>query len=554
MLTKKKKLRTIIIPTYIIVVCTLLFCFKFGYVVSGSMIPTINIGESVIYSPALGYNTINKGDIIIYHNSSLNLDVIHRVIDEKYEYINDKLTKVYKVKGDNNVYPDQEYVTPNNYIGKVLYISEIEWLNKLLGAAHSSKVVRLFATLMLPGIASLLLLFIMLLLSDKENKNSLSAGEGEKTMDELNETVEISAATDETENEQSDETVEQHKETDTEDVIEEEQPGETVTVDTTKDEQSEETEERLEVEEQSEETVAVDTAEERPKDFYIEKFFDEQNNIIKEQDSLDVIHENTVKLQPEIEDTTVPNCEDVPESDETLNEAEDTVPNSEEQSYTAQPTVDDIAALSAVLFETDGRELYAEDTTELDNTETADIDTSIVLPEVGDAVYMITPSGYERLIVVNIEPCLDNSTEDNLKFKCRKQGTIGEWHWFSCDFNKQVFLDEEQAIEIAALNKQTAEENNNSLPVCEEQEENNDSLPVYEKQEEENNDSLPVNEEQKEEKVERTTQNTRRKKVVRKAVKRVSKKSKLNSAYVISAAATVTAVSTLLIFLNKKGE
>ena len=533
MLTKKKKLRTIIIPTYIIVVCVLLFCFKFGYVVSGSMIPTINIGESVIYSPALGYNTINKGDIIIYHNSSLNLDVIHRVIDEKYEYINDKLTKVYKVKGDNNIYPDQEYVTPNNYIGKVLYISEIEWLNKLLGAAHSSKVVRLFATLMLPGVASLLLLFIMLLLSEKENKKSLSVGEGEKTMDELNETVEISAVTDETENEQ-------HEETAAEDIIEE-QSEEGDAEDVIEDEQSEEGEEQSEeTEEQLEETVTVDTVEEHTENFYIEKFFDEQNNVIKEQDSLDVIHEDTVELQPEIEDTTVPNCEDIHESDETLNKAEDTASNSEEQSYTAQPTVEDIAALSTILLEADGRELYAEDTTELDNTETANIDTHIVLPEVGDVVYMITPSGYERLIVVNIEPCLDNNTEDNLKIKCRKPGTIEEWHWFSCDFNKQVFLDEEQAIEIAALNKHTSEENNDSLPVCEEQEEeNNNSLLVYEGQKE---------------KVEHTTQNTKRKKVVRKAVKRVSKKPRLNSAYVISAAATVTAVSTLLILLNKKGE
>ena len=176
----KVKLKIIVIPLYLILATIFIVCLKFGYIVSGSMIPTIKIGQSVIYTSLIDSQHIKVGDIVIYHNSSSNKNVIHRVIDVKYDYINDKLERQYKVQGDNNSYADAEYVTSRNYIGKVIHIIKLPILNKLIGCAQQSKIARILTSLIAPIIAIFIFLLLVILFKEEDEHINKNESEEEK--------------------------------------------------------------------------------------------------------------------------------------------------------------------------------------------------------------------------------------------------------------------------------------------------------------------------------------------------------------------------------------
>jgi signal peptidase I len=105
----------------------------FFEVVSDSMIPTLQINDTIIVRQ-IPFSDLKIGDIIVFsspYNSSQI--VVHRIID-RFEIVND--TTIIRTQGDNNTfsifgvdYPIREH----NYIGKVVYhISNIDLLFHIL--------------------------------------------------------------------------------------------------------------------------------------------------------------------------------------------------------------------------------------------------------------------------------------------------------------------------------------------------------------------------------------------------------------------------------------
>ena len=94
-------------------------------VVSGSMIPTLNVGDLIIIrgeSP----EQISVGTIIVFHSPiNYNTLIVHRIV-EKIDHGNDF---GFKTKGDYNLHADNWIVNSENiigsYIGKIPYIGII---------------------------------------------------------------------------------------------------------------------------------------------------------------------------------------------------------------------------------------------------------------------------------------------------------------------------------------------------------------------------------------------------------------------------------------------
>lgn len=98
-----------------------LFGKKAFIIVSGSMIPTIEIGDIVVID-----NTTNVkvGDIIAFRRNT-NV-IVHRIINEMN--VNGKT--MYQTQGDNNNIADLELVETKNIEG--VYINKIPWIGKAL--------------------------------------------------------------------------------------------------------------------------------------------------------------------------------------------------------------------------------------------------------------------------------------------------------------------------------------------------------------------------------------------------------------------------------------
>ena len=90
-----------------------LFGYKFNFVVSDSMEPTLNIGNIVITKIST-YEDIKKGDIVTYsHNlDGKDIVVIHRVV----EILNEGVI----TKGDNRQDNDDWIVPKENIISKTV--------------------------------------------------------------------------------------------------------------------------------------------------------------------------------------------------------------------------------------------------------------------------------------------------------------------------------------------------------------------------------------------------------------------------------------------------
>jgi signal peptidase len=84
----------------------------FFSVSSGSMIPTLNVGDYIVVK-AEPFDSLSEGDIIVFY-SPWNRDeiIVHRIYAINYEQ------EIIRTKGDNNNYVDPWSVTKEDYIGK----------------------------------------------------------------------------------------------------------------------------------------------------------------------------------------------------------------------------------------------------------------------------------------------------------------------------------------------------------------------------------------------------------------------------------------------------
>ncbi len=85
-------------------------------VVSGSMIPTLQIGDVIIVSNGGVFEQVSRGDIIVFNRPPVHDRVIvHRVFS-----VTDNRQGLV-TKGDNNPSPDSWVVKREDYIGKVIF-------------------------------------------------------------------------------------------------------------------------------------------------------------------------------------------------------------------------------------------------------------------------------------------------------------------------------------------------------------------------------------------------------------------------------------------------
>lgn len=113
--------------TNIILVFMLMFSI-YGYVIpasnpniatidSGSMTPEFDLLDAIVYD-SVSIDKVNKGDFVVYNFIDDNgviytFEVVHVVED----VINDDGEIKLVTKGYNNIYPDTQYVTKDNFLG-----------------------------------------------------------------------------------------------------------------------------------------------------------------------------------------------------------------------------------------------------------------------------------------------------------------------------------------------------------------------------------------------------------------------------------------------------
>lgn len=136
------------------VACILIFIFfifslffKCTNVVSGSMIPIIKIGDTVLVVRQNTTKNCHEGDIVVYNSSVINAMVIHRVIN--VEEIDGQ--NILTVKGDANQFEDSERVNNSNIYGKVVCLSN--WFTessfKFIGSMSAKAILCLWLALIL---------------------------------------------------------------------------------------------------------------------------------------------------------------------------------------------------------------------------------------------------------------------------------------------------------------------------------------------------------------------------------------------------------------------
>jgi len=98
------------------VLVTSVFChWQFRTVMSGSMEPTLKIGDVVAAAP-MDPSTLQVGDIITYQSPELGKTVVHRVTEE---YRGSELAFI--TQGDANSAPDPSPVPAENVVSKVSF-------------------------------------------------------------------------------------------------------------------------------------------------------------------------------------------------------------------------------------------------------------------------------------------------------------------------------------------------------------------------------------------------------------------------------------------------
>ncbi len=129
--------------------------WQFNTVMSGSMDPTLKVGDIIVSQPA-NPEAIEVGDIITYYSPQLGKTIVHRVIEKHVGsevYASSRPngdSQLYlKTQGDANENPDPEVVPAQNVVGKVGF--HVPFLGHVLQSLKTPLgTVLLFAV---PGVA-----------------------------------------------------------------------------------------------------------------------------------------------------------------------------------------------------------------------------------------------------------------------------------------------------------------------------------------------------------------------------------------------------------------
>ena len=108
-------------------------------VVTGSMEPEIPVG-TIIVTHKVSIESIFVDDIICFRSKSpemLGRTITHRVIGRYYDEANNILLQT---KGDYNLSADEDYVTSDNLVGKIIWRSNGENILSKLNKFFSSKL------------------------------------------------------------------------------------------------------------------------------------------------------------------------------------------------------------------------------------------------------------------------------------------------------------------------------------------------------------------------------------------------------------------------------
>lgn len=110
---------------------------------SGSMIPTLNVGD-IILVRGVDPNTVTVGTIIIFHSPyDYSMPIVHRVI----AISNDGNSLVFQTKGDNNPGPDGWSVPAQNLMG--IYVAKLPYVGlislELRGPLGATLIILLVA-------------------------------------------------------------------------------------------------------------------------------------------------------------------------------------------------------------------------------------------------------------------------------------------------------------------------------------------------------------------------------------------------------------------------
>lgn len=107
----------------------------------GNKTDSLHVGDLAIIKK-LDYESIKIGDIIVYQKQNPNILVIHRVVEET--------PNGFITKGDNNLSPDQGFVTKAEYQGTyVNKITNLKWLTNLITNGGNKKFIFLAIVIIL---------------------------------------------------------------------------------------------------------------------------------------------------------------------------------------------------------------------------------------------------------------------------------------------------------------------------------------------------------------------------------------------------------------------
>ncbi len=154
-------IKWITVITSIITLVAILILFvlatKFSVitVVSGSMLPALKIGDSVIVKSVKAADC-EKGDIVVYNNPDTGINIIHRVVDIRTTVETDsdganKLKTLLTVKGDANEVADNVEVSDDYKVRKVV-IMPSRFLNNFVKVFRNSLTYLVIAILLVVGI------------------------------------------------------------------------------------------------------------------------------------------------------------------------------------------------------------------------------------------------------------------------------------------------------------------------------------------------------------------------------------------------------------------
>lgn len=103
----------------------------FYVVVSGSMVPAIEIYDIIVVQGGLPFEEVDMGDIIVFNRAEIKKTVVHRVVS-----ITNEDPKEIRTKGDANPesIPGIDYpITDVEYVGRVMYVaSHVDYGSQLV--------------------------------------------------------------------------------------------------------------------------------------------------------------------------------------------------------------------------------------------------------------------------------------------------------------------------------------------------------------------------------------------------------------------------------------